>query len=226
MIRRNFLKKKTYTALLTLVTALTLTGCSLSFKAEHQNQVNDIVTKIDVPLTELSNIIDNSDFKNENDLATVTEEITTWASEFAENSEYLSEFQTAKLVRVIDGDTIIVDIEGDEYRVRMIGIDTPESVHPDSSKNTEDGILASEYTKDLLKNVETVYLQKDVSETDKYGRLLRYIWLEIPENDKNINEIASKMINGILLLDHVAEPKRFEPDISHADDFDWIYDNM
>ena len=52
------------------------------------------------------------------------------------------------------------------------------------------------------------------------------MWLEIPEDDSNINEIASKMVNGILLLDHVAEPKVYKPDVMHAEDFQWIWDNM
>ncbi|MBS3198959.1 thermonuclease family protein [Turicibacter bilis] len=52
------------------------------------------------------------------------------------------------LKRVVDGDTIIVfDESQNEIRVRLIGVDTAESVHPDESKNTTEGALASDYTK-------------------------------------------------------------------------------
>ena len=52
--------------------------------------------------------------------------------------------QVYDVVRVIDGDTIVVNYNGNEEKVRMIGVDTPESVHPDSSKNTEAGVSASD----------------------------------------------------------------------------------
>ena len=81
----------------------------------------------------------------------------------------------AKVIRVIDGDTIEVGIEGSLYKVRYIGIDTPEMVHPPEpaeyfSKE------ASEKNRELVDG-RTVLLEKDVSETDEYGRLLRYVWV-------------------------------------------------
>lgn len=218
------MKFKTVLALLTLSVALT--SCNMSFST-NGTQVPDVATVITEEMgNKLSNIIENTDFKNDIDLERLAEEVTGWANEFAEDSEYLNEFQHATLVRVVDGDTIVVDIEGSEYTVRLIGVNTPESVHPDSYKNTAEGVAASEYTKKLLANVETVYLEKDTSETDPYGRILRYVWLELPENKENINEIATKMLNGILLLDKVAEPATYEPDTAYEEDFDYIYDNM
>lgn len=222
------MKKKTIISLLTFVTSFTLTACSMQFSTkENIGQVPDEINNIRVDIAnEISDIIDEADFKSKESLDTLTRNITDWANSYAEESESLHEFQKAKLVRVVDGDTIVVDIEGEEYKVRLIGVNTPESVHPDSSRNTEEGISSSNYTKNLLANVETLYLQKDTSETDKYGRLLRYVWLEMPEDEHNINEIATKMLNGLLLLDHVAEPAVYEPDTAHEEDFDWIYDNM
>ena len=133
-------------------------------------------------------------------------------------------YQEATLIRVVDGDTLLVKIDGEKYRVRLIGIDTPESVAPEESgkENTEEGVEASEYTKKLLESTTTVYLQKDVSETDQYDRLLRYVWLEIPEDSTDIDEISNKMLNGILLRDNVAEVVVYEPDVMYVDQFQQI----
>ena len=68
------------------------------------------------------------------------------------STSQLDTYQEATLIRVIDGDTIVVNIDNIEYTVRLIGIDTPESVAPDvyleatGKKNTKEGLLASEYT--------------------------------------------------------------------------------
>ena len=62
----------------------------------------------------------------------------------------LSSKKTYEVIRVVDGDTIVVNYNGVNETVRLIGVDTPESVHPDKSKNTDAGFAASEFT--------TVYL--------------------------------------------------------------------
>jgi micrococcal nuclease len=78
--------------------------------------------------------------------------------------------------RVIDGDTIIVDIDGKQERVRLIGVDTPETVHP--SKPVEYfGKEASEFTKSMVEG-KKVRLEFDWQRRDKYGRLLAYTYLE------------------------------------------------
>lgn len=133
--------------------------------------------------------------------------------------------EKAELIRVVDGDTLIVKREGSaEERVRLIGVNTPESVHPDETKNSESGKAASEYTKELLANHTDVWLQQDVSETDTYGRLLRYVWIEEPSDTRNVEEIKNKMLNGILLRDKIAEPMAIEPDVSYEGIFSVIYD--
>ena len=75
----------------------------------------------------------------------------------------------ATVVRVVDGDTFIANIDGEEVRVRMLEVDTPESVHEDASKNNEFGALASDYTKERLKEGKTVYLEYGTEQTDQYG---------------------------------------------------------
>ncbi len=82
----------------------------------------------------------------------------------------------ATVVRVVDGDTIVVNIQGRDYKVRYIGMDTPETVHPFKPVQYF-GKEACEKNRELVDG-KTVRLEKDVSETDKYGRLLRYIWVD------------------------------------------------
>ena len=75
-----------------------------------------------------------------------------------------------KVARVIDGDTI--ELENGE-RVRYIGMDTPETVHPSKPVQCFGKAASAENSK--LVSGKTVRLEKDVSDTDKYGRLLRYV---------------------------------------------------
>ena len=81
-------------------------------------------------------------------------------------------FDTAKVARVIDGDTI--ELESGE-RVRYIGIDTPETVDPRNPVQCF-GVEASKKNKELVESKE-VRLEKDVTDKDRYGRLLRYVYV-------------------------------------------------
>ncbi|NLK43715.1 MAG: hypothetical protein GX300_04905, partial [Tissierellia bacterium] len=82
-----------------------------------------------------------------------------------------------RVVRVVDGDTLIIEMEDKEERVRLIGVDTPESVHPDASKNVKAGKIASDFTKSRLEG-KYIELEFDVQERDRYGRILAYVWHE------------------------------------------------
>jgi len=84
-------------------------------------------------------------------------------------------FAQAQVTRVVDGDTIEVSIGGTLYRVRYIGIDTPETVAPDRPVGCY-GPEASAANKALVEG-KTVTLEKDVSDVDQYGRLLRYVYV-------------------------------------------------
>ena len=88
-----------------------------------------------------------------------------------------------EVVRVVDGDTVILNIDGQRTRVRLIGIDTPESVAEDKSRNVKEGKIASEYTKNLLEN-KKVRLEVDDEKKDVYERKLGYVFLD----DEFINE--------------------------------------
>ena len=79
-----------------------------------------------------------------------------------------------KVVRVIDGDTVKIDYNGKATNVRLIGVDTPETVHPNKPVEAY-GKEASNFTKNLLLG-ESVYLRYDVERTDQYSRLLAYLY--------------------------------------------------
>lgn len=123
-----------------------------------------------------------------------------------------AEAQPATVVRVVDGDTVEVAIGVSERTVRLIGVDTPESVSADESRNCEEGVAASDNTKALLPPGTQVWLVRDVSDTDRYGRLLRYVWLSEPAAAPTAEEASAAMLNAILVRDGWAEAKDFPPD--------------
>lgn len=132
--------------------------------------------------------------------------------DFTKNEQEDS-FQKAKVTKVIDGDTIKVDIDGKIYKVRFIGINCPEIGQNEEFFGKE----AKEFTKEKLYGKE-IFLQKDVSETDKYGRLLRYVWLEKPKdlNNPSKDEIRDSSINGILVREGFAKANYYPPDTSYT----------
>jgi len=81
---------------------------------------------------------------------------------------------TARVERVVDGDTIIVTIDGARTRIRLIGVDTPETVKPGTPVQCY-GPQASAFTKHAL-NGEDVRLEYDRDRTDRYGRTLAYVY--------------------------------------------------
>jgi micrococcal nuclease len=83
---------------------------------------------------------------------------------------------TGQVVHVVDGDTIKVEVDGEVFTVRYIGIDTPETVDPSSPVEWM-GAEASAANTALVEGREVV-LEKDVSEVDRFDRLLRYVWLQ------------------------------------------------
>lgn len=111
-----------------------------------------------------------------------------------------------QVLRVVDGDTIEIDYHGDKEKVRLIGVDTPESVHPDAEKNTDYGKIAAEFTKEQLEG-QLVALEFDVEPRDKYGRLLAYVYLD------------GEMFNSTLLLQGHAMVATFPPNVKYVDLF-------
>ncbi|HUR15708.1 MAG TPA: thermonuclease family protein [Candidatus Limnocylindrales bacterium] len=116
--------------------------------------------------------------------------------------------EEAEVVRVVDGDTIVVDLGGFEERVRYIGIDAPESVRP-SFPVEEWGVEASAANADLVEG-RTVVLERDVSDTDRFGRLLRYVWL--------LNDGEWLLVNLELVRLGYANAGSFPPDVKYNDE--------
>jgi len=81
----------------------------------------------------------------------------------------------AVVKRVVDGDTIVVHVGGRDERVRLIGIDTPETVDPRKPVQCF-GKEASAHTKELLPPGTAVRLERDVEPRDRYDRLLAYVY--------------------------------------------------
>lgn len=81
------------------------------------------------------------------------------------------------IVRVVDGDTIVIDMEGADVRVRLIGLDTSETVDPRKPVECF-GIEASNKAKSILAG-QKVKIETDTTQgaRDKYGRLLAYVFL-------------------------------------------------
>lgn len=124
--------------------------------------------------------------------------------------------QRAVVERAVDGDTLVVSAAGEEERVRLIGVDCPESVHPDGSRNTPEGKAASEWTAAAVPAGTEVWLVRDVSDRDAHGRLLRYVWLEEPSASPGEQEAREHMLNALLVESGHAVAKRCGPDVAWA----------
>ena len=82
-----------------------------------------------------------------------------------------------RVIRVIDGDTLLIRKGGEEINVRLIGIDAPESVHWDETKNTPEGEIASAWLKSYMAE-KKVALEYDEELTDRFGRTLAYVYAD------------------------------------------------
>jgi micrococcal nuclease len=118
--------------------------------------------------------------------------------------------KTYTVTRVIDGDTIEVTRDNKTDKVRYIGVDTPETVDP----HRPDGCFgkeASDENKKILTGHEVI-LEKDVSETDKFGRLLRYVYLKLDDG-------SFLFVNDYMAREGFAKASTFPPDVKFASRF-------
>lgn len=116
-----------------------------------------------------------------------------------------------KVTRIVDGDTI--EIEGG-IKIRYIGINTPETVAPNKPVSCF-GHEASDKNKELVLGKE-VRLEKDVSETDRYGRLLRYVYVKGPERPEGVEWV---FVNDFLVKSGYAQVSTYPPDVKYQNLF-------
>jgi len=158
----------------------------------------------------ISNIIDGKqdvDTTN-NDLQPKQEE------NIKQNQESALPLLKASVIEIVDGDTIVMRLKnGQEEKIRLIGVDTPESTREIEPFGKE----VTAFTTERLTG-RFVYLEFDVSERDRFGRLLAYVWLSNP-TDKSETEVRAKMFNAELLLQGYASTMTIQPNVKYSDIF-------
>ena len=123
-------------------------------------------------------------------------------------SGQLSEGVYYKVQRVIDGDTFVLyDEDGHSYKIRLIGVNTPEAYDYKHVREEVGGKEASAYTKNLIEG-EYVRLEFDVEKYDRYNRVLAYVWLHNGE-----------MLNAKLVDEGHAEAVRYYPNVKYYNYF-------
>lgn len=112
--------------------------------------------------------------------------------------------------RVVDGDTFVVVIDDTDAKIKLIGVDAPDSasVANSDNKSKEEGKIASEYLKQLLADKE-LYLEYDEAKADAFGRILAYVFYE--EEEQLI------MVNQKLLSDGMAQLMIRQPNVKYID---------
>lgn len=129
------------------------------------------------------------------------------------NQSEESFYEKAKVLYAADGDTIWVDINGVEEKIRFVGVNTPE-LAKDGNPAEFMAEEAKNFTSNALKDKE-IYLEKDITDRDKYDRMLRYIWLEKPVENPTKEDIEEKTLNGILVKNGYAYSNYYKPDTKY-----------
>jgi micrococcal nuclease len=120
----------------------------------------------------------------------------------------------ATVTRVVDGDTVVVDLGGRQEKVRFIGVDTPETKSPTKPVQCF-GKEASAHTDELLPAGTAVRLERDVEERDTYGRLLAYLY--------RLGD--GLFVNLDLARGGFADTLRIAPNVAHADELQAAVDD-
>ena len=169
------------------------------------------------------------------DRVPVLNEVATYLSELVGSSEVSGPqvsglMGPAEVLKVSDGDTVHILLEGTDESVRLIGVDTPEKFK--SSKLTKDaeasplsaqeiqrlGEGASAYTADLLVGRE-VYVQPGIEERDRYRRLLAYLYVPQPGGDWTFDGQTFTQVNLELAQAGWVEPLTIPPNVDFAEEY-------
>lgn len=171
------MKIKLFSLILSIVLLISLTSCRGIFKKELNKMEQIVEGTTGVPQSET--------FKEKK-------------LNIKESSKYSVSKETYTVSYVIDGDTFKCYNKTKMLKVRLIGIDTPESVHSVATRNCEYGKTASDYTKRLLLN-KSVTLSYDEEKYDRYGRTLAYVYLGENFINNNLVENGYPMTKQILV---------------------------
>lgn len=114
----------------------------------------------------------------------------------------------ARVAHIVDGDTIDVVIDGRRERVRLIGIDTPETKKPNTPVQCF-GPEATAFTTSLLPIDAPLHLERDVVARDDFGRMLAYVY----------RAAHATFVNLEIIRQGFARPLRIAPNVAHAGEF-------
>ena len=174
------MKIKYWVPILLMVFIFSFTACTTPKTAAETTAAETTITETTAPVT------------------TIPE--TTAKTTVTEITEVEEEFEEVICTRVIDGDTIeIKDSTGKTFKVRYIGIDTPE--------NGDNYFKEAKAANEKLVLDKTIKMYKDVSETDGYDRLLRYVYF------------GTVFVNAYLVENGFAMASTYPPDVEHSDYF-------
>ena len=129
-------------------------------------------------------------------------------SNCSSSSEPLPDGANGRVVKVIDGDTVDVSMDGRTERIRLIGVDTPETKKPNTPVQCF-GPEASEHIESLLPVGTPVLVQRDIEARDPFGRLLGYIY----RTSDNL------FVNQDLIVNGFARPLSIAPNTAFASEF-------
>lgn len=124
----------------------------------------------------------------------------------------------ATMVRVVDGDTIVVKDNGGEKKVRLLLVDTPETCKPKTPVQPF-GQKAKEFTKSCLPKGSKIYIEYGKSKSDKYGRCLGFIYYKDRNSGKwtMLNEIL--VGKGLARVGYIYKDKEHLKELQRAQDY-------
>lgn len=112
--------------------------------------------------------------------------------------------EVGRVIRIADGDTVTIEVDGRRERLRYIGVDAPEMARADMGAPAECGAAQALDANRRLVDGRELVLERDVSDRDRFGRLLRHPWLA--------SDDGWILVSEALVSDGVIEARTFEPD--------------
>lgn len=108
--------------------------------------------------------------------------------------------------RVVDGDTLTVRLNGATERVRYVGVDAPELARPSEGREAECGANEATDANRALVEGREIVLERDTTDRDRFGRLLRHVWLADGQ--------GWQLVTERLVADGAIEARSYPPDTS------------